>query len=278
VTVESAGFGKVDVHYREVGSGPPLLLVHGLMTSSYSWRYVLHELGRDFRVIAPDLPGAGRSGKPPVRYSASTLAAFVAEFQRALGIHGCAAVGNSLGGYICMRTALADTAAFSRLVSIHPPAIPALRYRVMHALLSLPPVRWALSWWIRRAPRRWAHRNVHYYDESLKSLEEVAVYGDPLASAEGARALIHYLRDTFRPRDFADFIDELERRRSEGHPFPVPLLLMYAREDPVVPRADGEALQRLLPQTELHWLERTSHFAHVDTPEPVLRLVREFMG
>src|SRR5262245_5939862 len=62
--MRSRPFGDVRIHYREHGSGPPLLLLHGLMTTSYSWRYVYEPLGKSFRVIAPDMPGAGRSDKP----------------------------------------------------------------------------------------------------------------------------------------------------------------------------------------------------------------------
>jgi pimeloyl-ACP methyl ester carboxylesterase len=96
----SAHFGRLRIHYREYGRGTePLLLIHGLMTSSYSWRYVLEPLGARFRLIAPDLPGAGRSDKPAARLDAAALAAWIGEFQAALGLSGCLAVGNSLGGF-----------------------------------------------------------------------------------------------------------------------------------------------------------------------------------
>src|SRR5262249_7334817 len=129
--MESAHFGRLKIHYREHGAGPPLLLIHGLMTTSYSWRYVLDGLGARFRLIVPDLPGAGRSDKPRAGLTAASLAAWIGELQTALDIRGCAAVGNSLGGYLCMRHALADEGAFSRLVNIHSPAFPIAR---LHAL------------------------------------------------------------------------------------------------------------------------------------------------
>src|SRR5580704_17023600 len=61
VVVTTPQLGRVRAHVRVHGSGPPLLLVHGLMTSSYSWRYVIAPLGRSYTVYVPDLPGAGRS-------------------------------------------------------------------------------------------------------------------------------------------------------------------------------------------------------------------------
>jgi pimeloyl-ACP methyl ester carboxylesterase len=276
--VASAPFGPLGIAYRELGDGPPLLLVHGLMTTSYSWRYVIDELAKSWRVIAIDLPGCGRSDKPAgARYGAGELAAFLVELVDALSVRGARVVGNSMGGYLCMRAALLDAGAFSRLVNIHSPGVPDWRYRALGALLATPGVAALLAWWVRRAPQRWAHRNVHYFDETLKSLEEAAEYGDPLASAAGARAFIGYLKDAFAPRDVADFVAALERRRDAHEPFPVPLLLLYSRQDPLVPPSVGERLHALVPAAPLVWLESTSHFAHVDTPDAVVRELRAFL-
>jgi pimeloyl-ACP methyl ester carboxylesterase len=278
VTVRSAAFGEVRTHYRELGSGPPLLLVHGLMTTSYSWRYVMDDLAREHRVIIPDLPGAGRSAKPDARYSIDALARFVLDFQAALGLRGCQVVGNSMGGMLCMQAALLDPGAFSRVVNLHSPGAPAGRYVALHAALSIPGARSLLSWWIRRAPLRWAHRNVHYFDESLKSLEEATEYGDPLGTKEGVRAFVHYLYDTFRPADLAAFVKRLRERRDSGQKFPVPLLLLYSRQDPLVLPEIGRLLAELVPDARLEWLEDTSHFAHVDTPAEVLESVGRFLA
>lgn len=273
VTLETRGFGRCSVHLRELGDGPPLLLVHGLMTSSYSWRYVLEPLARSFRVIAPDLPGAGRSDKPDVAYTADALARFVVELTDALGIRGCACIGNSLGGYLCLRAVLEDETVFSRLVNVHSPGTPDLRLHALHAALSVPGVRGALARFVRRDPQRWAHRHVHYFDESLKSLEEAREYGSALASVEGSRAFVSYLADTLDPRAMRQLTRALERR-----PFPVPLQLVYARQDPMVPPRVGRELAALLPGAELVWLEDTSHFAHVDSPERLLAVVVPFLS
>ena len=71
--VDSEPFGKVRVRYREAGEGPPLVLVHGLMTSSYSWRYAIEPLAARHRTIAFDLVGAGESDKSDRHYGARRL-------------------------------------------------------------------------------------------------------------------------------------------------------------------------------------------------------------
>ena len=277
--MRSRPFGAFRAHYRELGDGPPLLLVHGLMTTGYSYRYVLEALAARYRVIVPDLPGCGRSDKPDLRYGAPALAAWLGEFADALEVRGCLAVGNSLGGYLCMRAALEDPALFSRLVSIHAPVTPAARLVALHAGLALPGAARAAMWLMRRDPLRWAHRNVHYHDESLKSLEEAREYGAPLGTPEGARAFFRYLEDALAPGDFRAFVARLRaEHQAPGRPFPVPLMLVYAREDPMVPPAHGHALAALLPDARFEWLEASSHFAHVDSPTRVLPLLHDFLG
>jgi pimeloyl-ACP methyl ester carboxylesterase len=257
-----------------MGSGPPLLLVHGLMTSSYSWRYVLEPLAERFEVIAPDLPGAGASTACPERpHTAAALAAFLGEVQRALAIDGCRAIGNSLGGYLCLRLAADEPRAFSKLVLLHPPAFPDVRLRALNLAFKIPGTRSVLRALVHRDPLRWAHRNVHYHDESLKSLEEARAYGGPLSTAEGVGAFARYLADTLHPREMARFA-----KRLQASPPDTPMLLLYARQDPMVPPSVGPRLAALLPRARFEWLDESSHFAHVDTPELVLEHVLPFLS
>lgn len=276
VVVASRPFGRIRLNVVSYGprDAQPLLLVHGLMTSSYSWRYLLDPLADRFRLVAPDLPGCGRSEPAPARgHSARALATLVGELQGALGLDGCAAVGNSLGGYVTLWRALADPAAFSRLVAVHPTGIVEPRLVALHAALRVPGVAALLARVVRHDPARWAHRNVHYYDESLKSLEEAREYGEPLASGAGARAFTRYLADALDPCEMRAFARELERRQGLG----TPLSLVYAREDPIVSPKVGRKLHARLPGAEFHWLERSSHFAQVDSPDRLARLVVEFV-
>jgi pimeloyl-ACP methyl ester carboxylesterase len=271
VTVASRPFGSMKVHYREMGEGPPLLLVHGLMTSSYSWRYVFDTLAKTHRVIAPDLPGAGLSDKPRAPYRAEALAEWLGEFQRELGIEGCLAIGNSLGGFLCMMHAMREPRAYAKLVNIHSPASPDLRYRVLGLALAVPGTQALLRALVGRDGRKWTHKNVHYYDETLKSLEEAEMYAAPLRTREGLAAFRSYLKDAVALRGFVALAAELRAR-----PFPVPLLLLYATTDPLVSPDNASYLAKLVPTAKVVMLERTSHFAHVDTPKAVTDAVLEF--
>jgi pimeloyl-ACP methyl ester carboxylesterase len=273
--VETEALGRTRAHVRVHGSGPPLLLVHGLMTSSYSWRYVLEPLGAHYTLYMPDLPGNGASTGPlDRRYHPEAMAIWIGEVQRALGIRGCAVVGNSMGGYLCMRLAMRDPAAMSRLVNVHSPGVPEARLYALKLALGLPGMRRLLARIVRRDPLRWAHRHVHYWDESLKSLEEARQYGEPLSTPDGSRAFVKHLTETMAIGPIRAFSRALADAK-----FPVPLLLLYAERDPMVPARFGDVLAAAIPDATLIRVPEASHFMHVDAAErfvpPVLAFLRE---
>ena len=277
--LDSAVFGRMNVHVRRFGSGPPLLLVHGLMTSSYSWRYVFESLGEHYTCYAPDLPANGRTDAVlHAAYSPKNLGDWLIEVQRSLGIYGCKTIANSMGGYIAMATALRDPSAMSRLVNLHSPGLPELRLWALKLTLAIPGTKPLLRWFIRREPLKWAHGNVHYYDESLKSIEEAKEYGALLGGYDGAQGLVKYLREAMSVTDIRSFQAHLKERRRTDQPFPVPLLLVYAKTDPMVPPRIGRVLSERIPSAELVWLEKASHFAHVDAPDRFLRPALEFLA
>ncbi|HTD49372.1 MAG TPA: alpha/beta fold hydrolase, partial [Acidimicrobiia bacterium] len=93
------------VGYRSGGSGPVLVLIHGMAASSATWRFVLPALGERFTVIAPDLLGHGGSDKPRGDYSLGALASGVRDLLLALGHDRATVVGHSLGGGVAMQFA-----------------------------------------------------------------------------------------------------------------------------------------------------------------------------
>lgn len=108
-----------DLHVRQYGQGEPLLLVHGLGSSGDDWAFQLPALATRYRLIVPDLPGAGRSPKPPGRYSIAQFATTLWQLLDQLGHERVHLVGFSLGGAVALEMALQRPDAARRLVLIN---------------------------------------------------------------------------------------------------------------------------------------------------------------
>lgn len=120
-----ARVGDVELQYEIVGTGEPVLLLHGLGSSSADWAPQIAELARDFRVIAVDLRGHGRSDKPAGPYSIAGFAADVAAVLARLGVGEAHVCGISLGGMVAFQLAVDHPALVRTLAIINSgPAFP----------------------------------------------------------------------------------------------------------------------------------------------------------
>jgi len=95
----------ISIHYERFGSGPPLLLLHGLGSSGEDWRLVAPSL-HGFTIYVPDTRGHGRTSRPDGRYDVPLFAEDLAAFCDVLGIEGAHVVGLSMGGMIGLQLAL----------------------------------------------------------------------------------------------------------------------------------------------------------------------------
>ena len=96
--------GGLRARYRVAGSGPCLVLLHGLGESIVDWDWVLSPLAQTHRVYAPDLPGFGETAKPPADYSPAFFQKFLSGFLNTLGIGHTTIVAHSLAGLPAVRS------------------------------------------------------------------------------------------------------------------------------------------------------------------------------
>jgi pimeloyl-ACP methyl ester carboxylesterase len=273
VTIRTDELGECRIAVHAYGAGPPLLLVHGIMNPGYSFRYLLELLGDRYRLLIPDLPGGGASDCPDVYLGPDVLARAVIATIDALGIRGAPVIGNSMGGYVCMRAAMLDVNAMCKLVNLHSPGLPTFKMSALRWALRLLPSWWIIDRLVRRDPERWVHKNVHYYDETLKCRQDFREYGAPLRTREGRRGFYRQLRDTLDTHEMVTFERALRER-----PFPIPLLLVYSDRDPIVPPAMGKRLHALVPAAQLVQLTEASHFAHIDAAPKFVAAIEPFLS
>lgn len=273
---------RVRVRHKALGKGPPLVLVHGLMTSSYSWRYVMEPLSKTYRVLVPDLVGSGATDKPlDLVYSVANVARFLAAYVRAVSREPVYLVGNSLGGLYAVRALLDEGERLARrFVLMHAPGYPSARTRLLNALLGAPLLGSALASLVAKVSHRWPRtfvaRNVHYLRDDMMSDEEAAEYGRLFATPEGARVFTRILHESVDPREHASIIAELRARARAGTPFACPTRILYARRDVMVPAAFGPMFHADIPGSELVWMDDASHFLQVDAPERTVTEIVSF--
>jgi pimeloyl-ACP methyl ester carboxylesterase len=273
---------RLRVRHKTLGEGPPLVLVHGLMTSSYSWRYVIEALSRRYRVFTPDLVGSGKTDKPSdLVYSVQNVARFLAAYVRAISKEPVYLVGNSLGGLYSMRALLDEGASLAhRFVLMHAPGYPFVRTRALHTLLGAPLLGRGLASLVARVSHRWPRtfvaKNVHYLRKDMMSEEECAEYGDLFTTLEGARVFARILLESVDPDEHASIVGELRTRVRAGRGFPCPVRILYARKDVMVPAAFGPLFHADIPGSELVWMDDASHFLQVDAPERTVDQIVSF--
>lgn len=106
------------IAYLDVGTGPPVILIHGFGGSMWQWEHQQHALAQDFRVLTLDLPGSGFSDKPDIEYRPDQLLDFFLGFMDAAHIPQATLVGNSMGAGLAIGMALEHPKRVSKLVLI----------------------------------------------------------------------------------------------------------------------------------------------------------------
>lgn len=106
----------VRIHYRRLGEGPGIVLLHGFPQTGHMWRKVFPALAERFTIVAPDLRGYGDSDRPATGYDKRTMAADIAEVIQALGIGPVVFVGHDRGARVGHRFALDHPALLTHLV------------------------------------------------------------------------------------------------------------------------------------------------------------------
>ncbi len=264
------------VSFHRGGSGPAIVLVHGITSSARTWSAVAPLLERDHTVIAPDLAGHGHSAKPRGDYSLGAHASGIRDLLAVLGIPRATVVGHSLGGGIVMqfayqfpervqRLVLVDSGGLGNDVSLvlRAATLPGAEY-VMPVLFGRIPL--AVGSGVNRLLRTVGigrSAGARGLREGLTSL------GDP----EGRRAFLHTARAVIDPA--GQRVDARDRLYlSEG----IPSLLVWGDRDPIIPVAHGREAHRLMPGSRLAEFPGAGHFPHADDPERFAALLADFMA
>lgn len=108
----------LDVHYKDEGTGPALLLLHGVLSSLNDWDAWAEELKEHYRVLRLDLPGFGLTGPANFRWCETELTRFLYKFIKAMKVEECYVAGNSMGGYLAWNAVLKNSDVIKKLILV----------------------------------------------------------------------------------------------------------------------------------------------------------------
>ncbi|HEY5262076.1 MAG TPA: alpha/beta fold hydrolase [Solirubrobacteraceae bacterium] len=262
--------------YRIAGSGPPVVLVHGMLNSSSHWQSVALNLAEDYTVIAPDLIGHGDSAAPRGDYSLGAHAASIRDLLTAMGVERATIVGHSLGGGVAMQFFYQFPARVERLVLISSGGLghevsPMLRTATlpgMSGVLSLaahPRLLGAL-WDSGSRLRALGVRNGAYVQAVARALR-------PLERPQAREAFLQTLRAVIDVRgQRVSATDRLYLLES------MPTMIVWGEKDNTIPLRHGREAHEAIPHSRFSTLPGVAHFPHLEDTKALAGVLREFLA
>jgi pimeloyl-ACP methyl ester carboxylesterase len=248
-------FGR-SIRYYDVGSGPPLLLIHGIGGDADEWAFCFEPFSQTHRVIALDLLGFGRSDKPSIDYTITGFVEVVEEFLRGLKIERAAVLGESLGGWIASALALKSPKTVEKLILVDAAG-------VWGDVAGLPID-------VRVSTR--AH---------LRDVFRLLFYDKGLATD----LLIDMAYELHLERGDGFTIDSLLRTQQEGRErldniigqLSMATLIVWGEHDEMIPLSVGRNLHRLIPGSKLEVIPQCGHLPALEKPVEFVRCVLTFL-
>ena len=264
------------IAYRDEGDGEVLLLIHGMAGSSDSWRSVLPQLSKRYRVIAPDLLGHGQSDKPRISdYSLGAFAVWLRDLLDELGVSQATLVGHSLGGGVAMQFVYQHPDYVKRLVLISSGGLGpdvGLILRLLSAPgaeLVLPIVAPKFVLTAGNKVRSWLSAAGIQSPRGAEIWSAYSSLSDPATRQSFLRTL----------RSVVDYRGQAVSAVSKlGLREQLPIMAIWGERDDIIPVDHAHAAHEVRPDVRLEVLPNVGHFAQVEAPNDVVELVEDFIA
>jgi pimeloyl-ACP methyl ester carboxylesterase len=264
-----------DLAYRVAGSGPPVLLVHGMAGSASTWRHVMPQLAPHATVIAPDLPGHGRSDKQRGDYSLGSLASTLRDLLIALGHDRVTIVGQSLGGGVAMQFAYQYPERCDRLVLVSSGGLGQEVHLLLRAL-SFPGAEYVLQLGCATPVRNAGNAIGSVLSRAglrpQPLVEEMWRAYSSLGDAQTRQAFVRTLRSVVDVS--GQCVSATDRLYLTAV---MPTLLMWGDADRIIPVSHAHSAHAAMPGSRLEVFEGVGHFPHCEAPEAFVQALLAFM-
>ena len=276
---QTLNLSRLALHVATVGTGDPVVLLHGWPQTWFEWRKVAPLLAGRYRLVMPDLPGLGDSGRPKSGYDKKTLALDLREMCELLGLGPFHLVGHDWGGPTAFALACAVPASV-RTLTVLDVTIPGIGpdisqggKRWHHAFHMTPDLPEALVQGREREYLTWFYREFSWQPEAIESsdIEEyVRCYSQPGALSSG----FAYYRNI--PKDKADNVATFE----SGFRLPMPVLALGGGRTEARGRGEEplESLRFIAPDVRGGALPDCGHFIPEEQPALLAARLLEFFG
>lgn len=266
-----------DVTYRlerADATAPTLLLIHGMAGNSRTWKGVMPRLAEDFTVLAPDLIGHGESAKPVGDYSLGAFASGLRDLLALLEIGPVTVIGHSLGGGVAMQLAYQHPELVDRLVLVGSGGLGREVSWLLRAF-TLPGAEYVMPLlfpsFVRDSGRQLG-RSLNEWGWSLPHVEEMWRAYESLGQAENRQAFVRTLRSVIDPG--GQTVDASDRLYLAAA---MPTLIVWGDEDGIIPVDHAHAAHQAIPHSRLEILEGCGHFPHVQEPDRLADVIRDFV-
>ena len=261
--------------YRMAGSGPVLLLLHGIGDSSEAWEPLIPALAQRFTVIAPDLLGHGRSDKPRADYSVAAYANGMRDLLTVLDVERATIVGHSLGGGVAAQLGYQYPELCERLVVVASGGVarevtPVLRLaaaplaELSLPLLSLPGARLG-GRIVLEVLRRTGTDIGRDAEQMLRVFDALPNGGARVAFTRTLRSVVDWR---------GQVVTMLDRSYLAAA---VPMLLMWGDHDAIIPVAHAHIAHAAIPGSRLEVFAQAGHFPHHADPERFIETLCAFV-
>jgi 2-hydroxy-6-oxonona-2,4-dienedioate hydrolase len=253
-------FGQ-KINYIEAGSGPTVVLLHGLGGNTTNWAFNVAPLAQKFRVLVPDQVGFGLSDKPLINYRVATYVDFLDKFLSELKVERASLVGNSMGGWIAASYALKHPTKVERLVLVDAAGFAPPKEFDLSSLSGLNPST-------REQTR--ALMQLIFFNRALFAGDAAvdAVLTSRFTAGDGY-TIQSLVESIFRGEDMLD---------GRLAPLRQPTLILWGREDGLTPLGrEGERYRQGIPHAEFVVFEQCGHLPQVEKAAEFNAAVLKFL-
>lgn len=241
---------NIATEYEDVGQGPLILMLHGWGNDLRSFDEMTNRLVSNYRIVRLDLPGFGQT-ETPRAWNLDNYVNFVQSFVQKLNLQPEILLGHSFGGRIIIKAVAQGKFDVQKIVLISPAGVSVFSGRrkffkilgkIGSGLISIPP----FIFWRKKI------KNV-FYNAIGSDYHSTGHLKEIFASVTG--------------EDLAPFARAIKSKT----------LLVWGRQDQVTPLRDGELLHALIKDSKLQIIEDAGHFAHIEKPSEVEKVIMDFI-